>query len=286
MIEIYLQNKLDRYDLLTNFKAGLQAFIKNEEVELSEVSDKLFIKVDDTVDFNETIKPALTKVLKKHVVETKEDAWLLDIIENIFFYENEEEQSHILVMAKSILAGERLDLPNVTKLFSTEKIIEDAFNTFLTRDCNFCYDSFLTFRLRGYLDKLIDCVEMAIDEFRLEQEYQNLLESLRFYLKKRLPRLNCVHLVIDKEIFFYDEFFQPISDEKLETFLDREIVFEKEIPIQEMVISPLVSIAPKEVHLYSNDIDSGVIHSIQNIFQEKVQIYSKSVFEKKNYKMH
>ncbi len=286
MIEIYLQNKLDRYDLFANFKAGLQAYIKNEVVELSLANDRLIIKVvDEACDFDDRIKPVLTQVLKKHVVATKEEEWLLDIIENIFFYENEEEQSQILAMAKSILSGERLDLPNVTKLFFTEKIIDDAFAGFLTRDCNFCYDSFLTFRLRGYLDKLIDCVEMAIDEFQLEQEYQNLVESFRYYLKKRLPKLNCVHLVIDKEIFFYDEYYEPLSKEVLETYLDRDIMFEKGIPIQEMVISPLVSIAPKEVHLYSDDIDSGVIHSIQNIFQEKVKIYSIGVFEKKSYKM-
>lgn len=286
LIEIYLQNKLDRYDLFANFKAGLQAYIKNEVVELSLANDRLIIKVvDEACDFDDRIKPVLTQVLKKHVVATKEEEWLLDIIENIFFYENEEEQSQILAMAKSILSGERLDLPNVTKLFFTEKIIDDAFAGFLTRDCNFCYDSFLTFRLRGYLDKLIDCVEMAIDEFQLEQEYQNLVESFRYYLKKRLPKLNCVHLVIDKEIFFYDEYYEPLSKEVLETYLDRDIMFEKGIPIQEMVISPLVSIAPKEVHLYSDDIDSGVIHSIQNIFQEKVKIYSIGVFEKKSYKM-
>ncbi|MCT8137416.1 hypothetical protein H1D32_06450 [Anaerobacillus sp. CMMVII] len=232
MIEIYLQNKLDRYYLFKNFKAGLYTFIKNGVVELSLASDRLIIKVDNTFDFEETIKPVLTEILKKHVIETKEDIWLLDVIQNIFYYDVPEEQSQILAMAKSILAGERLELPNVKKMFFTEKMIHDAFTNFLTRDINFCYESFLTFRLRGYLDKLIDCVEMAIDEFQLEQEYQNLVENFRFYLKKRTPKLTCVHLVIDGSFTFYDEYFHQLSYEKIEHYLDREIILKREFPFK------------------------------------------------------
>ncbi len=285
MIEIYFQNKLDRYYFFKNFKAGLHAFIKSAVVELSLANNRLIIKVDDSFEFEETIKPILADVLKKHVIEKREETWLLDIIHNIFFYDELEEQLQILAMAKSILAGERLDLPNVNKLFMTEKIIYDAFMNFLTRDCKFCYESFLTFRLRSYLDKLIDCVETAIDEFQLEQEYQNLVESFRYYIKKRTPKLTCIHLVVDDHFSFYDEFYQPISKEKLEYYLDREIVFEQGLPVQEMVISPLVSIAPTHIYLYSDEVDHSVIQSIQNIFQERVTLFNKEMFCKNSYKM-
>ncbi|MCT8137417.1 hypothetical protein H1D32_06455 [Anaerobacillus sp. CMMVII] len=52
-----------------------------------------------------------------------------------------------------------------------------------------------------------------------------------------------------------------------------------------MVISPLVSIAPLEVHLYSDDVDNSVIQSIQNIFQERVKLNRKDHFKKNNYKI-
>lgn len=280
LIEIYLQNKLDRYSLFKQFKAELNAFIKNGVVELSLASDRLIINVEETFDFEETIKPVVTNILKKHVLETKEDVWLLDIIRNIFFYQDCEEQTQILEMAKSILSGERLDLPNVSKLFLTEDLIQDAFMNFLTRNCSFCFESFLTFRLKSYLDKLIDCVEMSIDEYKLEQEYQNLVENFRYYLKRKPAKINCVHLIIDEKFTFYDDFYCPISEEKLEQYLDREIIFEKGIPIQKMAISPLVSIAPKNIHIYSDKINDGLIQSIQNIFQERVKLYRKDMFQR------
>ncbi|WNF36014.1 putative sporulation protein YtxC [Bacillaceae bacterium IKA-2] len=279
MIEIYLQDKLDHYHLLKDLKNGLRTFIKNGVIELSLASDRLMIIIDENFNFDEIIKPVIAEILKKHVIESKEEIWLLDIIDNIFFYDDREEQTEILAMAKSILSGERLDLPNVTKLFLTEQLIYSAFMDYLTRDSKFCYESFLTFRLKGYFDKLIDCVEMSIDEYQLEQEYQNLVESFRYYLKSRSPELTCVHLVIDEDYFFYDEFFQLISGEKLASYLDMEIIFEIGVPTEEMVISPLVSIAPMEIHLYCDEIDNTVIHSIQNIFQERVKLYNKEEFQ-------
>jgi putative sporulation protein YtxC len=284
LIEIYLENELDRLYFIKNIKDGLHAFIKNEVVELSLASDRLIIDIKETINFETEIKPFLTEVLKKHVIEAKEEVWLLDIIKDVFFYDDPQEQAEILAMAKSILSGERLDLPNVKKLFLTEKLIDNAFKDFITKDSKFCYESFLTFRLRGYFDRLIDCVEMAIDEFQLEQEYQNLVENLRYYLKKRTSKLTCVHLVIDSNFTFYDEYLNKLPAEKLEEYLDRSIIFEKGIPIQEMVISPLVSIAPKVIHIYSDELDKGVIHSIRNIFQERVKLYNKGSFHKKDYK--
>lgn len=281
LIEIYLQNKLDRYQLFKILKTGLHTFIKNGVIELSLASDRLMINVAETFDFDETIKPVIAEILKKHVIESKEEILLLDIIDNIFFYDDREEQTEILAMAKSILCGERLDLPNVTKLFLTEQLIYNAFINFLTRHCKFCYESFLTFRLKGYVDRLIDCVEMSIDEYQLEQEYQNLVESLRYYLKSRSPELTCIHLVIDGNYFFYDESFKLISTEKLLAYLDRGVICEIDVPAEEMVISPLVSIAPQKIHLYCDEADNAVIHSIQNIFQERVKLYRKEDFKQK-----
>ena len=278
VIEIYLQNKLDRYYLFKKAKAQLHAFIKNGVVELTLASDRLMINVEETFDFDETIRPVMTEVLKTHVIETKEEIWLLDIISNIFFYSEVDEQLQIMQMAKSILSGERLDVPSATKLFDTDQIIHDAFSNFLTRDCKFCYESFLTFRLKIYMDKLIDCVELAIDEYQLEQEYQNLVESFRYYLKIQESKIQTVHVVINHTFTFYDETRQLINEEKLEEALDREIIFEQGIPINEMAVSPLVSLAPKKIFLYCDDLENGVVQTIQNIFQERVTIQGTTHF--------
>jgi putative sporulation protein YtxC len=279
LIEIYLENKLERDHLFKKFGTALASLLNNGLVELSLANHQLMINAEETCQFDETIKLVITEVLTKHVIETKEEMLLLDIISHIFFYDDLEEQTQILAMAKSILSGERLDLPSVRKLFATETLIYAAFSDFLTKNCQFCYESFFTFRLKGYLDNLIDCVEMSIDEYQLEQEYQNLVENLRYYLKKSSPKLTCIHLVIDGNYSFYDEFFDHIRGEELAMYLDDEIIFEIGVPTAEMVISPLVSMAPTEIHLYSDETDNGVIHSIQTIFQERVKLYSKADFQ-------
>lgn len=282
MVSIYLQNKLDRYHLFKNAKNQLHSFIKNGVVELSLASDKLIIRVDETFDFEETIKPVLADLLKEHVIKTREEKWLLDIICNMFCYEDHEEQLQILSMSRSILSGERQDIPNISKVYTAEKVVYEAFQQFLTRDCNFSFDSFLTFRLKRYLDQLIDCVEMSIDEYKLEQEYQNLVESFRYYIKQQKPKLEVVHLLFEDKVTFYDQDYQLIQ---VDDYIDHQLVFEQGIPFQELIISPLVSMSPNIIHLYCNDIDNGIVQSIQNIFQERVNVHNKKSFYQKEYKV-
>lgn len=275
LIEIYLQKKSDRFHLFKIAKNQLHSFIRNGVVELSLASDRLIIKVQDSFDFDETVKPVLAEVLKKHVIKTREEKWLLDIICNMFYYEEPEEQLQILSMAKSILTGERQDIPNILNVFTAEKAVYDSFQQFLKRECHFCFDSFLTFRLKHYLDKLIDCVELAIDEYKLEQEYQNLVESFRYYIKQKQSKIDVVHLLFTDRVLFFDQEKELID---VDEYIDHDIVFEQEVPLHELIISPLVSISPKTIHLYSDDIDSGVIQTIQNIFLDRVKVHRKNVF--------
>ncbi len=279
LIEIYLQKKFDRFRLFKDAKNQLHSFIRNGVVELSLDSNRLIVKVEENFDFDETIKPILSDVLKKHVIKTREEKWLLDIICNMFYYEEPEEQLQILSMAKSILSGERQDIPNILNVYTAEKIVYESFQSFLTRKCNFCFDSFLTFRLKNYLDKLIDCVELAIDEYKLEQEYQNLVESFRYYIKQKQSKIEVVHLVFGDKILFFDQDHELIN---LEEYIEQDIVFEKEVPIDELIISPLVRISPKTIHLYYDETDNAVIQTIQNIFLERVKTHRKNSFYQLN----
>lgn len=43
--------------------------------------------------------------------------------------------------------------------------------------------------------------EVAIDEYKLEQEYQMFIETLRQQVRSRKSRLSCVHLILMKVLF-------------------------------------------------------------------------------------
>ncbi|PAE93481.1 putative sporulation protein YtxC [Shouchella clausii] len=225
------------------------------------------------VDFYESFHPFLASIFAEYVIETKEDEWLMDIAENLFYFTDEEEKQQIVAIAQAILQGDRKDIPSVKPHFDRRAFLYDAFASHLNPDTTFYYEPFLTFRLKEYGEMLIDCIELAIDEYLMEQDYQAMVENLRHYIRITPARLPMVYLVHKDMFTFYDEHFRELTAEEMAYYLKQELVFETGLDFSEMVISPLVSMAPGHVHVFTDEPDHGVILTIQAIFQERLTIF-------------
>ncbi|MDE5412351.1 putative sporulation protein YtxC [Alkalihalobacterium chitinilyticum] len=270
-------NQLTRY-MSKYTQLGLQVTLDIEE---GEEDTTIYIQYeDDEINFYDSFHPLLASVLSQHVIETKEEDWLLEIIEHMFYFNDPEEQEQILSLACEIINGDREDIPAIHCFYERENYLYEAFAKGIDKHTTFYYEPFLTFRLKDYGEILIDCVEIAIDEYLLEQEYQNIVESLRYYLKTAPKKMKELHLVHDGEFSFYDGAFKEISREEKELFLEEALVFEGDLDIDEMVVSPLVSINPETLHIYTDDVDQGIIYTLQTIFQERAVIYPLGVFHR------
>ncbi|WP_216828892.1 putative sporulation protein YtxC [Alkalihalobacterium elongatum] len=270
-------NKLTRY-MSKYTQLGLEVMLDIEE---GEEAATIFIHYEDkTIDFYDSFHPLLASVLSQHVIETKEEDWLLEIIEEMFHFKDPEEQEQILSLACEIINGDRDDIPTIHCFSERENFLYEAFAKGIDEHTVFYYEPFLTFRLKDYGEILIDCIEIAIDEYLLEQEYQNIVESLRYFIKTAAKNMKELHLVHDGQFSFYNSSFKEISREEKEFFLESALVFEGELDIEEMVVSPLVSINPEILHIYTDDVDQGIIYTLQTIFQERVIIYPLGVFQR------
>ncbi len=284
MISIHFEAKQDCQQLFEKITYYLNRYNTIGLKGTIEVSSEGILEIDysDEDTFNNSFHPLLVSILTQHVIETKEETWMNEIIETIFFFTDEEEKTQILEIARSILEGDRKDIPNITPFFQRDAYIYNAFSASIEQETNFYYEPFLTFRLKDYGEMLIDCVEIAIDEYLLEQEYQNMLENFRYFLQNEKPKCEAVHLVYDGSFTFLNEFYLPIPKSVLANNLVDHLVFEEDLDIEDMVISPLVSLAPKMVHVYSDEYDHGVILTIQAIFQERATLEPLRSFSKKS----
>ncbi|ARK31683.1 putative sporulation protein YtxC [Halalkalibacter krulwichiae] len=285
MIAIHFETEQDCKQLFRQLTAYIQkyaAYGLGGAVK-AEGEDTIILNYEHKhIDFYDSFHPLLASVLTDYVISTKEDLWLLDIIETMFYFTDEDEQQQILTIAKSILEGDRNDLPQMKPFFNRRAYIYDAFAKHLEEETTFYYEPFLTFRLKDYGEILIDCVEMAIDEYMLEQEYQNMIEDFRQYVQYSPANLNVVYVVHDGQFTFYDEHFRRLTREELLFYLQDDLVFEQEVDIDEMVISPLVSMVPQIVHVFTDDPDHGVVLSIQAIFQERMKLYPLKAYEQES----
>jgi putative sporulation protein YtxC len=230
----------------------------------------------------EVISSYVAPALRDFIVRFVEDRLLLSMISDTFYFKNEEEQQQILQLAHSFLEGERYDYRSGKQPpAARETLVMGALLPFLKDGLSFSFASFVTFRLKRYIDRLRHYVELAIDEYKLEQEYQNFVQMLRDYVAAREAKWETVHLVHRSPHFlFFDEQFRHVPKSELKQWIDRNLSVSQPMYIDSSVLAPLVSIAPRTIYLYTAHRDEGMVQTIQNIFQERLCFCELSDFAK------
>lgn len=276
MIEIHFQESLDAIKLYERLCSKQQEQTKNYIDVLYDQENIITICIDKKS--NEVVDSFIIPVLTSFFIETKEDVWMLSIMEELFFYSDYDERQQILEIARSIIEGERKGIPVVSDLVPREDLISSSLRTLLTNPISFSFESFIKFRLKDYSDRLLKYVEVSIDEYKLEQEYQNFIQNLRDYITERDSKLEHLNILHNDQFLLFSEHFSEIKRDELVKYIDRKLIQSHPMYIDSSVLAPLVSINPSTINLYTNQVDDGMVQTIRNIFQERVKIFTKKEF--------
>ena len=264
MFEISFRNESDASAIYVNM---LKTNPESDSI-LSLHKEKIVLESKDTHFYKNTFTP----VLKKYIQRTKEKEWILHVLENTFYFKEAEEQEQILCILQSILLGERSDIPNLPSVMQRGDQLEEVIESFFQKPMSFSFDSFLTFRLKEYFENLQVYVEAAIDEYKLEQEYQSFVHQLRELLATTESKMDELHLIYQYQFDFYDKSFSHISKSQLIKYMNRTHFNNYSYYIDSVVLAPLVSIAPKKLFLYTDNTDHQLVETIRNIFDERVVV--------------
>ncbi|MED3687646.1 sporulation protein YtxC [Peribacillus butanolivorans] len=221
----------------------------------------------------------LSEVFHSFLLEEK----MLPVIEQIiiskFFYREREEIEAITEIASSIIEGERARCQGT--LFSTEKkLIEEGLQSILAGKVSFSFDSFTTFRLKSFQHTLEKYVVKAIDEYKLEQDYQNFIATLRDCLHGQESKLPKLHLVNRDGFQFYDQEFSKLDRPKINSMIDRRLLAKSSLFLDTVILAPLLSIAPENLYIYTDDKEEGLIQTMARIFEERATVLPLSAFSK------
>ncbi|MGE6259312.1 putative sporulation protein YtxC [Heyndrickxia sporothermodurans] len=235
-----------------------------------------FITADeDTVPLKDVQVGFFQFIIKKKRID-----WIKDILKEYFYYKEESEQNNIIDIVIDMLNGERKELTDIIGKINEEEMIMEAIFPLIKHQESISFDSVIKFRLKDYFEKLIQYVEMAIDEYKMEQEYQVFIQTLRDYLSTREPKLETVRILLEDNSIFYNTHFKEITKQELTDLMDRRLLTNHPIYIDSVTIAPLLSIAPRKIYLYNDSLDNGLIRTIQNIFEERVILLKKEQFKK------
>jgi putative sporulation protein YtxC len=210
----------------------------------------------------------------------KRDDWFREILSERFFYTDPNEQEQILEIIYSVIEGSREDLANFLQETDEKKYVFQAIDEFFKGSVSFSFDSFVVFRLKPFRDKLQNYVELAIDEYKLEQEYQMFVQTLREFLLGRPAQQETIHLILDEETTFYNHDFIEMKRNELIKGIDRKLLGNHPIYVDSVTIAPLLSMAPTQIYLYTNQPEQPLVRTIRNIFEERVKISPVTAFLK------
>lgn len=236
------------------------------------------LTIDLSLNQEIIIEELVIPVLKDYVLMYKEQEIMMSILQEMFFYTDGEERLQIMAMIHSIMDGEREGIPKKKFFQSKEELITDSLQRFIMGNVTFTFESFMQFRLKDYIKRLMYYVELGIDEYKLEQDYQDLLEQLRHVAASQSPKANSIHIVYDEQFYFYDEQLLEIKEEQKKRYREELVLYHQTLYIDEHVIQPLLAMAPSHIYLYTDSPSHSIFFTIQNIFQEKVTIRPKKKF--------
>ncbi len=255
------------------FYTHVQKFYVHEQILLLE--DRHIVKISYPSHIKDFFKQ-ITEVIHDYVTSVKRDDWLREILRNHYYYQDVEEQQQILNILYSILDGQRKDLEIFLQETNLDDLIRDAINHVVQENSSFSFDSFVKFRLRPYLRLLENYIQVSIDEYKLEQEYQIFIQMLRDFLIGQESKLPLLHLQLDEKITFYNDELVEIKRRELTKMIDRKLLVNHPVYIDSATIAPLLSLAPTKVYLYTKNPDALLVRTIRTIFEERVELRSEA----------
>ncbi|WP_071395991.1 putative sporulation protein YtxC [Bacillus tuaregi] len=274
MIEIHFQHKEDAMRLYGYFQQLLdyESFSKYTlHYEDSHIVQCRYLEDTCCLEDHNAFLQWVKKSLCQFMLTVKLNDWLRHMLATHYHYRDEEEQQQIIEIVHSVLEGKMEELTVFLPKMNIKDYLSSLIHDWFQEHAGiFAFDSFVTFRLRNFHNELKKYVELSLDEYKLEQEYQMFIQTLRDFLVDREPKLKHLHVLVSDAITFFNEQFEEIKRAELAKMVDRRLLINHPVYIDSVTIAPLLSIAPAQIYIYTDDPDQPIVRTIRNIFEERI----------------
>lgn len=211
--------------------------------------------------------------LAAFILDEMELSLLRDIITGHYRYVEEADISSIERYCRQVLDQPELDAadPPRSRQRRQHKMAEALFD-YLELHTSMNIAGFIRFRLSDYMDELREVAEYAIDEFIMDQQYQEFISLLKYFVYIQETKIPVAHLMHrgGNEFTLYNEQMHPIDTEQFDGFtLD---LLDKEINFEDMIVSTLISVSPQKIIIHTRDPEEQVIKTIMQIFENRAVV--------------
>lgn len=216
-----------------------------------------------------------------YILTELEPLLLKTIIRKQFHYEEVKEIETVELYCRNLLYGtllptvdeERIDRDMLRNDRERRKSkVADELEQFLSSNTRINIDGFVTFRLSTYWEELREVVAYAVDEYVMDQQYQEFISLLKYFVRMQEIKLPIVHVLHKggSEFALYDDQFQLL--EAIPT--DRIVaeMLETEMNMEDMIVSTLITVSPQQIIIHTRQPELPVMRTLETIFEQRVQL--------------
>jgi putative sporulation protein YtxC len=225
--------------------------------------------VDGAQEYNDQAAGVVAEALTAFIVEVWEPGVIGEMIRKEFCYFDEEEHDVVTRMAVRLLEENAGPVSGGRKAAIREWVAEC-----LARRGEVVVEGLLRFRFKGYIPAVEDAMELAVDEYLTDREYQEFIKLLRYFLDLQKPRPGQVHLLCGTLHRLLDE--DGVDLEAVDVVPPAvERKRGQEVSPDDLVVSRLIVLAPAcvKIHLGGEGVDFPMVaDTLLNVFQERASI--------------
>lgn len=227
------------------------------------------------------IKDVFNVHLANAILDVILNVYQMNIIEKItaqkFYYLDIKDVQNIKRNTiEELNSGCYIQIESLYRESINNKILVEIME-YLKRNSSLDIEGFINFRLKFYMDHIESIIRKNVEDITLEREYEEFIDILQHFIEIQEPQMDLVNVVMDDERYkLIDQNNNLINSEYLEDIANE--LSDIDITYDDLLISSLITIAPKEVIIHTNKEQSKkeVVNIIKSVFKDKVTIYNTS----------
>jgi putative sporulation protein YtxC len=135
------------------------------------------------------------------------------------------------------------------------------------------YDGLLRFRLAAYKGELEELALYAAEEYAKEKQYKEFITLLKYFVFIQQSKIPSVHLMHrgGGDFSLLNEELLPIQTDESDAWITIEKP-EKDMNYEDMIVSTLINVAPRYIHIHTREPGALVIQTIVQIFDGRVSV--------------
>ncbi len=246
----YLLNKIEKIDFNNIYYCSKEFKIYKNVI--------LHYNLDEVEKFQNFIVEIIVDTITKFY----EDKIITRIINSNYFYFEEYEKEAIFNNCKEILEYE-----NEEKI----EILYEEINKYIEEHKNIILEGIVNFRVRKYIQYIDNIVDIAVNQYIIEKEYNEFISLLKVYINTNKSEVNILHLIYSKgESVLLDENknIVSVSDNLFNAKYLSDISFSS----NDFALNTLLSMLPKKIEIHIIDEEDEFINTLKLIFEDRAFI--------------